>query len=360
MNNSLSKIGHWTTDKLIKIAEALRLKSASPVGPEKFVDLAPTDEADQGGVYSAALKFATDSPDVSNIALTGPYGSGKSSIIRSFLRSYPRQALHISLAAFLPEAEDERRTVTKQEVERSILQQLLYGADANKLPLSRFKRIQSPSFWSIFRSFYILIGLLALWYMFNNRAAIFDGSYFKPFDITSWIDISVAVFVLIFLWSVIHHFYVASFGVSLKSISLKDIEIRPSSDDQDSILNRHLDEIVYFFQSTRYDLVGGVRIACWCAFILPETANIAPPSLLEDPHAQDRLRRPRLKASAPDAAAAGAAGHSRDRLPAKGRGRARSRCPLRGGSWPGLSALRLVEAVPVGAYPNRRAALAVR
>ncbi|WP_223163200.1 hypothetical protein, partial [Roseivivax sediminis] len=31
---------------------------------------------------------------------------------------------------------------------------------------------------------------------------------------------------------------------------------------------------------------GGVRIACWCAFILPETANIAPPSLLEDPHAQ--------------------------------------------------------------------------
>ena len=47
----------------------------------------------------------------------------------------------------------------------------------------------------------------------------------------------------------------ASFGLSLKGISLKDIEIRPSSEDQDSILNRHLDEIVYFFQSTRYDLV---------------------------------------------------------------------------------------------------------
>lgn len=31
--------------------------------------------------------------------------------------------------------------------------------------------------------------------------------------------------------------------------------MRPSSDDQDSILNRHLDEIVYFFQSTSYDLV---------------------------------------------------------------------------------------------------------
>lgn len=255
MSTSLTNIGHWISDKLIKIAEALRLRSASPVEQPKFVDLAPTDEADKAGVYSAALKFATDSPDVSNIALTGPYGSGKSSIIRSFLKSYPRQALHISLAAFLPEAKDKRGTVTKQEIERSILQQLLYGADANKLPLSRFKRIQSPGFWSIFRSAYILIGLVAIWHVFHNRVALFEGSYFEPFDITIWLDVSVAAFALIFLWSTIHHFYVASFGVSLKSISLRDIEIRPSSDDRDSILNRHLDEIVYFFQSTRYDLV---------------------------------------------------------------------------------------------------------
>ncbi|WP_312525896.1 hypothetical protein [Paracoccus sp. (in: a-proteobacteria)] len=160
MRTGLTKIGRWISAKLIKIAEALRLRTASSLAPAKFVDLAPTDEADQGGVYSAALKFATDSPNVSNIALTGPYGSGKSSIIRSFLKSYPRQALHISLAAFLPEAGDERREGHKQEIERSILQQLLYGADADKLPLSRFKRIQTPGFWSKFQSLYILTGLL--------------------------------------------------------------------------------------------------------------------------------------------------------------------------------------------------------
>ncbi len=212
-------------------------------------------------MYSAALKFATDSLDVTNIALTGPYGSGKSSIIRSFLKSYPRPALNISLAAFLPDAGgdqqvgNDQRKVKKQEIERSILQQLLYGADADKLPLSRFKRIQSPGFLSIFRSLYILIGMLAVWHVFHNRAAIFEGSYFESLEGTNALGISVAVFALIFLWSAVHHFYVASFGVSLKSISLKDIEIRPSSDDQESILNRHLDEIVYFFQSTRYDLV---------------------------------------------------------------------------------------------------------
>ncbi|WP_138512789.1 YobI family P-loop NTPase [Maricaulis alexandrii] len=260
MNTILTRTGLWISDKLSKIAQELRVRSVSRVERAKFVDLAPTDTADQGGVYSAALKFATDNPDVSNIALTGPYGSGKSSIIRSFLKSYPRHALHISLAAFLPETGDEGRTVprqeiTKQQIERSILQQLLYGADAKKLPLSRFKRIQSPGYWGTFRSLYILAGLLAFGLVFQSRAAIFDGSYFEPFDFTNWLDIFVVAFALIFLWSAIHHLYVASFGMSLKSISLKDIEIRPSSDDQDSILNRHLDEIVYFFQRTRYDLV---------------------------------------------------------------------------------------------------------
>jgi len=68
----------------------------------KFVDLAPTDEADKAGVYSEAILFATNNPKVSNIALTGPYGSGKSSIIQSFLKKYRRPALHISLASFVP------------------------------------------------------------------------------------------------------------------------------------------------------------------------------------------------------------------------------------------------------------------
>ena len=255
MNTNFYKIRAWVSDNFIKLAKAVSYRPNSPVEPSSFVDLAPTDEADQEGVYSAALKFATNSPDVTNIALTGPYGSGKSSIIRSFLKSYPRPVLQISLAAFLPEAGDERRKVPTQEIERSILQQLLYGADADKLPLSRFKRIKSPGFWSIFRSVYIVTGLLALLHVFYHRDEIWQGTYVSPFDLANWLDISIAAYALIFLWSVIHFFYVASFGVSLKSISLKDIELRPSSDEQDSILNRHLDEIIYFFQSTQYDLV---------------------------------------------------------------------------------------------------------
>ncbi|WP_395348367.1 P-loop NTPase fold protein [Variovorax sp. UC122_21] len=230
-------------------------KDNSSATKTKFLDLAPTDKADQAGVYSEAIRFATNNAKVSNIALTGPYGSGKSSIIQSFLKSYRRPALHISLAAFVPEVNSDGGKVSRQEIERSILQQMLYGADANKLPLSRFKRIQSPGVWSILKSLYITLGILALWYVFSQRKDIISGTFFTPFALSNGFNFGIGAFAAIFLWLTLHHFYVASFGLSLKSVSLKDVEIRPAHDDQTSILNRHLDEILYFFQSTDYDLV---------------------------------------------------------------------------------------------------------
>lgn len=240
---------------LNSILSWLESKDGSADIQAKFVDLAPTDKADEAGVYSEAILFATSNTKVANIALTGPYGSGKSSIIQSFLKKYRRPALHISLAAFVPEADSEGEKVSRQEIERSILQQMLYGADANKLPLSRFKRIQSPSVWSFLKSFCITLGILALWYVFSLREDIMSGTFFTPLALSNGVNLGICVVAVIFLWTTLHHFYVASFGLSLKSISLKDVEIKPAHDDQTSILNRHLDEIVYFFQSTKYDLV---------------------------------------------------------------------------------------------------------
>lgn len=245
----------WLTKSLDKTLSWLESKSHSAEAQSKFVDLAPTDNADKAGVYSDAILFATNNVKVYNIALTGPYGSGKSSIIQSFLKRYRRSALHISLAAFVPESDSQSVKVSRQEIERSILQQMLYGADANRLPFSRFKRIQSPSVWSIFKSFYIMLGVIAFWYLFNHRESVINGNFFLPLAFSNWFNLITFLLATSFLWGTLHHLYVASFGLSLKSLSLKDVEIRPAFDDQTSILNRHLDEIVYFFQATDYDLV---------------------------------------------------------------------------------------------------------
>lgn len=246
---------HWFAERLSVSAAFLERVGRSAETQSKFVNLAPTDEADEAGVYAEAIGFAINDTKVKNIALTGPYGSGKSSIIQSYLSKHRPKALHISLATFTTDEGAVSKDVTRQEIERSILQQMLYGADANRLPLSRFKRIQSPGFWSIFTSLYMVLGVASIFYVFHYRDDVLSGAFFDPFAFGNWVNLSIFTIASVFLWTAFHHFYVASFGVSLKSLSLKDIEIRPAAEDQESILNRHLDEIIYFFQSTSYNLV---------------------------------------------------------------------------------------------------------
>ena len=246
-----TKLAGWLNDA----AKSLSQPKSGAERKSRFVDLAPTDKADPSGIYSDALTEATDNPRVLNIAITGPYGSGKSSIIQSFLKKYQRPALQISLAAFLPDAASKSSEVSRQEIERSILQQMLYGADANRLPLSRFKRIQTPGKWAVAVSLYIMLGIISLSHLMQNRAEIMNGAFFLPLDASNWFNFASILLGGSFLWLSLHHIYVASFGISLKSVSLKDIEITPKAATEESILNRHLDEIIYFFQSTKYDLV---------------------------------------------------------------------------------------------------------
>src|SRR3546814_2651430 len=71
------------------------------------------------------------------------------------------------------------------------------------------------------------LGLLAFWHLFQERAKIVKGTYFQPFDFSNWFNLACFVAGGLFLWLIAHRVYVASFGVSLKSISLKDIQIAP-------------------------------------------------------------------------------------------------------------------------------------
>lgn len=233
-----------------------RFRSITP--PEKiaagFVDLAPTANADNVEIYFEALDYATGNEEVLNIALTGPYGSGKSSVIKSFLTRYSGFPLQLSLASFLPDGEEPGK-VSKQEIERSILQQILYGVDAHKLPFSRFKRIRAPKRTAIGTSLLVTLGLACAWYLFTKQDELITGALFDPFELSNWFNYLCIVAVGALAWKTVHSIYTNSLGLSLKSISLKDVQIAPAATDQESILNRHLDEILYFFQSTNYDLV---------------------------------------------------------------------------------------------------------
>ena len=118
-----------------------------------YIALTPVDCAEEKDNYFRALKFAINSEQICNIAITGPYGSGKTSIIKSFEKDNQYKFLNISLASFKEETENQ---IADNLIERSILQQMLYGADSSKLPYSRFKRITVPDKSLIKSVFFVL------------------------------------------------------------------------------------------------------------------------------------------------------------------------------------------------------------
>ena len=57
-----------------------------------FSPLTPTDEAKDCESYMGALSWALNQDKIHNIAISGPYGSGKSSVIRTFLSPHGQQS----------------------------------------------------------------------------------------------------------------------------------------------------------------------------------------------------------------------------------------------------------------------------
>lgn len=213
-----------------------------------YIALTPVDSAEEKDNYFRALKFAINSEQICNIAITGPYGSGKTSIIKSFEKDNQYKFLNISLASFKEETENQ---IPDNLIERSILQQMLYGADSSKLPYSRFKRITVPEN-SLIKSAFFVLWALATGYIYLNGAEFLNLNIFNNLFIIQILIFSYALAFPIVLISDIHK---SSFGISFKKLSLKNVEIESTDTPENSILNRHLDEIIYFFQEVKYKVV---------------------------------------------------------------------------------------------------------
>ena len=103
-------------------------------------DLTPTDEAEGVECYTYMLNEALKREKVTNIAIAGRYGSGKSSFLNTFFKSRKNETglskdekklrdkekvLKISMAAFLEkEGEQKMDEARERLLEISILQQM--------------------------------------------------------------------------------------------------------------------------------------------------------------------------------------------------------------------------------------------
>ena len=157
-------------------ARLVRMRSKRTTVPDHgFTALTPKKlHSDPANEYFRALRFALSQKSVRNIAVTGAYGAGKSTVINSFLEEYEKgNFINVSLAGFdMPGNGD---TAKSQEVELSILQQILYKKNRDALPDSRIDRILNRNkahirrvFWSSLKIILPIGGVIFL--MFHEKA----------------------------------------------------------------------------------------------------------------------------------------------------------------------------------------------
>ena len=206
--------------------------------------------------YLDRISQALATKDINNIAITGNYGSGKSTIIKTFqhLNQNKYKYLNISLASFTqienPDADFERR------LEISILQQMFYTVQPSKIPDSRFKRINAISIWylCLFSCFVVAFALSTIM-LFK-----FDYVYFlNPHQWSNALAIN---------WTTVLSSLIFFFGIGLLSTSIYRLfinskinkinikgELEINDQHEASIFNQYLEEILYFFTKTGIEVV---------------------------------------------------------------------------------------------------------
>lgn len=228
--------------------------------------LTKTTDIEKIQPYLDKLKESIDTKGISNIALTGGYGSGKSTIIGTFKELNSKyEYLNISLASFNKKEDDNEissadRKIQKEEIERllevSILQQIFYHVKPQQIPESRFKRIDNISSWRIFG---ISIGFI-LWVI--STTLLLKYSYLDKIDPTNWNTKDR------FDWWSLPIFFISLTGLGILSklvinlfsnskISKVNIkgELELGDNVNKSVFNEHLEEILYFFERTKYNVV---------------------------------------------------------------------------------------------------------
>ena len=209
---------------------------------------------------------------IRNIALTGPYGSGKSSVLISLMKDFHkgRNYLPISLATL--QANEENNTIESDDktnddekrienlnrkIEYSILQQLIYREKAETVPNSRFRRIVHLTKWELIKyPLCAVLSLICFLVLFEPDFAKVESIY----NFFSWgyawnllFDFLAAGCLFVGLFFTIRYIFRSYSNSKLNKLNLKDAEIEVV--ENNSIFNRHLDEILYFFQVTKYDVV---------------------------------------------------------------------------------------------------------
>jgi hypothetical protein len=195
-----------------------------------------------------------------NVALTGSYGSGKSSILSKIVDDFGSRVVSVSLSTLGSEEPQPDQDAAKDPlktppitnaIQKEIVKQLLYREKPSNVPGSRYRRIEGFRKGRAFAfSLLVAAGITALALLTGatSRVEKIFGNEVVP-DVL----IYAAVFILVLLLSQ---------GLQLlfnNRVWIEKLTSGPASisltNKSESFFDKYLDEIVYFFEANAYDIV---------------------------------------------------------------------------------------------------------
>ncbi|WP_282244977.1 hypothetical protein [Stenotrophomonas sp. PS02300] len=232
-------------------------ESAAVSGYEsaRLLPLIPTYVEKDHGPYVRQIDLALDTPGVNNVALSGNYGVGKSSVLRKVAEKHQERVVQISLSALAPaqmgdESLPPQATTTTNRIQQEIVKQLLYREAPEKMRGSRFRRIERflPLRETIAASIVgvclSVVFLLAGW---THKLSL----AFHLVSIGVWVHLLMALFAALLVFSVRWHLH-GRVNVRQLSAGAATVTLDEKSA---SFFDQYLDEIVYFFEVSKRDVV---------------------------------------------------------------------------------------------------------
>ena len=239
-----------------------------------YETLAPTCNSNSTETVNMLSDFLSNDENI-NIALSGKYGAGKTSIINTMLKKDGQQKykpLYISLGMFGINREEkmdkEDQNLFCQEIEKSIIQQIIYKEKPQDLPESNIKRIKKLPKRNIALMGVIILAVLIFYFLSIYNVNINEQlKNLINFIITihrSNINILTIIFDIAIIIIVLGSFALLTIFLSvlwrkliLKSYKIKlpntEIEINEKTDE--SLINKYMDELIYFFSKTDYNVL---------------------------------------------------------------------------------------------------------
>ncbi len=236
-----------------------------------FKSLAPKTDVDLS-VYKEAFLFALSNDEIKNVAVTGSYGAGKSSVMETFKKTKEGSEykyLHVSLAHFEKVSKIGSQETTEEQLEHQlegkIINQLVHKIPVEKILDSKVSLKKIPDEKSVRKwSIGIIVGVILIIYFCSFSSMANTKTQHEVLKTICEILTKTYVLLPAVLTAVGLGYQLAKYLVKaqmknrfFKKICIKDSEIELFGEENEhgfSYFDRYLDEIKYLLLNSDVDV----------------------------------------------------------------------------------------------------------